>query len=159
MNPRTQNIIKSIITEITVSKTSDSRSPRKFLEGQDLYPVSIPFGKITRGSAEGVKGPYSELKYGLTNISAKNLEAVSNKLGIEWDEMIIYKADDWSHPSKWIPLFATIGKSKLNGQMFMYDIAGIGQSGYSKIYSGKSKLPATWFTDDNPKFSIKNFQY
>ncbi len=92
--------------------------------------VFMQFGRIKRGGF-GIEGTYEELKSKLTSTSRNNADIVADKLNLTWDRMIIYQVPDYD---KMTTLFAIHGTDE-NGKEYMYDRAGIGGSGYSKIYS------------------------
>jgi len=90
--------------------------------------VYLKFRRIKRGGP-GIKGNYNDLKKYLSSTSQKNLESYSEN--IKWDDMIIYRELGDT-------LFAVIGTDKA-GQYYMYDRAGHGGGGWSKLIGPVSK--------------------
>ena len=83
---------------------------------------------IKRGGP-GFKGTYEELKDKITNYSKKATEDVARKLGITWEEMIVFYVVDGRTVNK---LFAVIGRDQ-EGKRYMYDRYGLGAGSYSKL--------------------------
>jgi hypothetical protein len=97
---------------------------------KDAKEVFMQFGRIRRGGI-GVESTYDMLKDKLSTISRRNADTVAAKLNLTWDTMIVYQLE---HYGEITTLFAIHGTDN-NGKEYMYDRAGVGAGGYSKIYS------------------------
>jgi hypothetical protein len=97
---------------------------------RDAEEVFMQFGRIRRGGL-GVESTYDELKDKLSTVSRRNADTVAAKLNLTWNTMIIYQVPDGD---KMTTLFAIKGTDS-SGKEYMYDRAGLGAGGYSKIYS------------------------
>lgn len=103
-------------------------------EINNLPVVSLKIGRIERGG-NGIQGTYDQFKDTLTRPSREKIDAIANKLGITWNEMIVYYDIErhWGGTSIH-RLFAILGRDQ-TGKLYMYDRAGIGPGAYSKLYS------------------------
>lgn len=94
-------------------------------------------GRFTR-KGNGIKGSFDELKSKIKSVSSKNLEYVSNLLGITWNEMIIYyvaKSGDWEARKR--TAFAVKG-TDAQGNEYLYDrFEGEGFANNSTFLRGK----------------------
>lgn len=114
-------------------KVKGTKIPAKLTEKPrfaDAEEVYIQFGRIKRGGL-GIKSTYDDLKDQLTRISRTNADSVADKLNITWGTMIIYQVP---YQNNMTTLFAIRGTDD-KGKEYMYDRAGLGAGGYSKIYS------------------------
>jgi len=129
-----QQINAKLFTNDEKEKPTAALDLKTIFRTETLPEVSITFGRITRGG-NGLKGKYKDLAPSLSKIGQDNLATTGDKLGVAWDDMIIYNREGTI-------LYAATGKSA-DGKEFMFDKAGIGAGGYSKIYSGKTKVNAS----------------
>jgi len=97
---------------------------------KDAKEVFMQFGRVRRGGI-GVESTYDVLKDKLSTVSRRNADTVAAKLNLTWDTMIVYQLE---HYGEMTTLFAIHG-TDTNGKEYMYDRAGLGAGGYSKIYS------------------------
>ncbi len=118
--------------------------------------VSMQFGKRIKREGPGIKGTYDELKNKLSKVSRSNADTVAQKLGITWDNMIIYTV--FGTDDQPTTLFAIHGIDK-DGKEYMYDRAGIGAGGYSKLYSlGGTKVTVSAVTSADSKLTSADFK-
>ena len=126
--------------DIDLSDTPQFRDPRTDKERKIMRmpKVSFEFGKRIKRGGYGVKGTYDELKDRLSRSSRENTDGLMDRLGITWNEMIIYHPTfNDIHLGKRVStnkLFAILGTDG-SGKQYMYDRAGHGGGAYSKLYS------------------------
>ncbi len=126
--------------DIDLSDTPQFRDNRSDKERKIMRmpKVSLEFGKRIKRGGYGVKGTYDELKDRLSRSSRENTDGLMDRLGITWNEMIIYHPTfNDIHLGKRVStnkLFAILGTDE-SGKQYMYDRAGHGQGAYSKLYS------------------------